>query len=100
VLTGTQAVTASQVGTATFAAYVAGEEIVFKATGVQCVGCEIGNSPTVGTGTGKLRFTGVSVARPSPPCTTTATVETKEPTFSANFMEGTSAWPNSRRRPG
>lgn len=89
VLSGSQTLTATLSGTATFATEISGQEVEVRATGVECVSCQISNSPTGGTGSGKLKFTGLTAVKPV--CPVPASVTTNALTFSADYMEGTTA---------
>ncbi|MBS1893719.1 MAG: hypothetical protein JST59_20660 [Actinobacteria bacterium] len=89
-LSGSQAMTAEQVGSGTFKTTLSGTTLEVSATGVECVGCTISNATTGGGGEGKLKFTGVSVVTPST-CSTTSTIESKALKVEADYMEGESA---------
>jgi hypothetical protein len=86
-LVGSHALTAEQVGSTTFTTVASGHEYVVHATGTECLECQISNSPTGGSGTGKLKFTGVTVAQPAG-CTTPSTITTKALTLAANWLQG------------
>jgi hypothetical protein len=90
-LTGSQAITAEQSGSATFTTTVMVPVTVqVHATGVECVSCSISNSGGSGTGTGKLKFTGVSVEQP-PHCATASSVTTEKLTIGPDYMESVNA---------
>jgi hypothetical protein len=57
--------TSKAVGTATFKTEVAGTPYVLQATGINCEGCKTENSGGVAVGSGKLKFTGVTVKEPA-----------------------------------
>jgi hypothetical protein len=86
-LVGSQTATAAQVGTGTFTTKVSGTEIVLHATGTECIECKIENSGGVAIGTGKLKFTGVTVEKPAK-CTTVTSIETKALSVTADWMIG------------
>jgi hypothetical protein len=89
-LTGkSETVSSTAVGTATFETEVGSTKYVLTATGIDCVGCTIANtgSPSSATGTGHLKFTGVSVMEPAG-CSVASEIETTELTVSADWMEG------------
>ena len=90
-LTGSATLSASASGATTIATMISGEPVEIQASSVSCVGCSISNSPAGAHGTGKLRFSGLTVVHPSPGCNVTDPIETAALTFEADWMEGTSA---------
>lgn len=89
-LAGSQAVTAEQIGSSMLTATIGGQDIGIEANGVECVECKISNSPTGGSGTGKLKFTGVTVAYPAN-CGISSTFKTNALTLAANWTQGEAA---------
>jgi hypothetical protein len=90
-LSGSATLTASASGATKFATSISGTAVEFQASSVSCVGCSISNSPGA-HGTGKLRFSGLTLLHPSsPPCGVTDPIETAALTIEADWMEGTSA---------
>lgn len=67
VLTGSKTLTAGLVtGTKGVLTTTVGETpLVLESTGLECVECKIENSGETATGTGKLKFTGTTVAKPA-----------------------------------
>jgi hypothetical protein len=88
VLSGSETIAATQVGTSTFTAHVSGTAYELKATGINCVNCKIENSGGTAIGSGELEFTGVTVVQPVG-CTTPSTFKTKPLSVTADWMIGT-----------
>ena len=86
-LSGSETVSAEQLGVATFKTTVAATEIVIKATGVECVECKIENSAGKAVGSGKLKFLGVTVEKPAG-CSVASTITTKALSIQADWMIG------------
>jgi hypothetical protein len=92
-LTGSEAVTAQQLGPATNTTGISGTEFVISATGAECRECSIENSGGVAVGTGRLKFTGVSLEKPAK-CSVPSTITTKGLTFQADWMNNKNEEPN------
>ncbi len=75
---GTSQVGAAKLKTATYE---------FNWTGVECVGCTIENAAGKAVGAGKLKFTGVTVAKPAG-CAVPATITTKALSLEPDWMIG------------
>jgi hypothetical protein len=90
-LSGSATLTASASGSTKIVTVISGEPVEIQASSVTCVGCSISNSPSGAHGTGKLRFSGLTLVHPAPPCTVTSPIETAALTIEADWMEGTSA---------
>ena len=91
-LTGSATLTASASGVSKIATVVSGVPVEIQANSVSCVGCSISNSPAGAHGTGKLRFSGLTLLQPAPPCAVTDPIETPALTIEADWMEGISAF--------
>jgi hypothetical protein len=90
-LSGSATLTASASGVTKIVATIGGVPVEIQANSVSCVGCSISNSPGA-HGTGKLRFSGLTLVHPTaPPCTLTDPIETAALTIEADWMEGTGA---------
>jgi len=89
-LVGSQAVTAEQVGSSTLTTTFSGYEVVLHTGGAECLECQITNSPSGGSGTGKLKFTEIWVDKPAG-CTTASTIKTNPLTLAANWVQGEAA---------
>lgn len=87
-LSGSATLNTSLVGTAVLSTNVGGVPIVLEATGVECAGCIVENVSGAAVGSGKLKWTGVSVQAPST-CTVSSTITTDALTFKADYMVGT-----------
>ena len=87
-LSGSKTATSEQVGSATFATTVSGEAVVLHSTGINCEGCTIENSGSTAVGSGKLKFTGVTVEKPTG-CSVASTIETNALSVQADWMIGT-----------
>jgi len=72
----------------TFTTTVSGQAVELHSTGIECIECNIANEEGHAMGHGKLKFTGVTVAKP-PNCTTTASITTKELVITPDYMIGT-----------
>ena len=90
-LSGTAAVTSEQVGEATMATTVSGQAIELHSTNVKCSGCIIENSGGTAIASGKVEFTGVTVAKPSG-CGVASTITTKALKVKADYMIGSTAY--------
>src|SRR6185503_11540602 len=82
-LVGVEGVSTSQVGAASLK--TGGYEL--KWTGTECVECKIENAGGTAVGSGKLKFTGVTVAEPAG-CSAPATITTKALSLQADWMIG------------
>lgn len=81
------AVTTEQVGSATIAFTMNGTAFAAHATGVECIECQITNKAVGGSGSGRLKFTGVSVETPVN-CVLPSTITTPSLSFYARYEEG------------
>jgi hypothetical protein len=86
-LSGSETVSATPVGTGTFTTTVGGTAYELTSTGVECVSCKIENSGGTAVGSGQLKFTGVTVAKPAG-CSVAATITTKALSIQADWMIG------------
>ena len=80
-------VTSSQVGVSTFETTISSMTVEFHSTNIECVECKIENSGGTAVGHGKLKFTGVTLAKPSS-CTTSSTITTNMLSLKADYMIG------------
>lgn len=90
-LAAPEGVSAALTGTATFDTTVGGTRYTFQASGVGCVGCEIGNVGGVAVGIGKLQFEQLSVVQPAG-CN--VAYFPKELSIEADWMKGVGEEPN------
>ncbi len=93
-LTGTKAVTIEKKSGSTnptLTTKVGGTELVLQATGIECQSCTITNESAtksgVATGTGKIKFTGVTVVKPSTCAVTGGAVTSNTLFVEAHYME-------------
>jgi hypothetical protein len=87
-LSGSETVSAT--GSNEFVWEVGSTLLKLKSTGLECIGCKIENSGGAAIGTGKLKFTGVTVAVPSTCAVEGGAVETADVKIRADYMIGTS----------
>jgi hypothetical protein len=88
VLSGSETLSATAVGTATFTTEVGSTKYVLEATGIECVECEIENVGGTADGSGHLKFTGVTVKEPAG-CEVDSEIETTTLFVTADWMSGT-----------
>ena len=84
-LSGSKTLTASEEGIGSFETKVSGTQITLHMTGTECIECKIENSGGVAVGSGKLKFTGVTVQTPAK-CSTSTSIETKALSLTADWM--------------
>ncbi len=88
-LSGTATAKAEQLSPeSTFTTTVSGTAVELHSTKVECEACTIENSGGTAVGTGKLKFTGVTVAKPSG-CSVASTLTTKSLKVKADYMIST-----------
>jgi hypothetical protein len=90
-LTGSETATSTAVGTATFTTEVGSTKYVLNATGIECVGCKVENVGGSAAGSGKLKFTGVTVKEPAG-CSVASSIETASLSITADWMSGTTTY--------
>jgi hypothetical protein len=90
-LTGSETVTSSAVGVTSFGWEFGGTKYVLNATGIECVGCKIENSGGSAVGSGKLKFTGVTMKEPAG-CSVASSIETVALSITADWMSGTTTY--------
>jgi hypothetical protein len=91
VLTGSETIGASTVGTWKFATEVAGTKYVLEWTGIECVGCKIENIAGNAWGSGQLKFKGVTVKEPAG-CSVASEILTTAFQTVADYMSFTTAY--------
>ena len=94
VLSGSESISSTLVGTAAFHTNLSGGALTYlvEATGVECVECKIENSGGTAIGSGKLKFTGVTLVEPKL-CTVPSTLTTNALSIQADWMSGsTNYW--------
>ena len=84
-LSGSATAASEQVGASSFKTTVAGEAIELSSTNIECVECKIENSGGTAVGSGKLKFTGVTVSKPAG-CSVASTITTKALKVKADYM--------------
>jgi hypothetical protein len=96
-LVGSETVTAS--GSNEFVFFWGETPVVLNSTGLECLECKIENVSGNGVGSGKLKFTGVTVSSPATCAVSGGAVTTLALKVNAGFMEGTTNYvqfaPNS-----
>ncbi len=90
-LTGSQAATASLEGVGVLETEVGETPLTLEWTGLECVSCTIFNEGSGAKGSGKLKFTGVTVATPSGCEVVGGTILTTSLAIDATYMNG-STW--------
>jgi hypothetical protein len=86
-LTGSEFVKST--GSAETVTAVGGAVLVIKATGINCIGCQITNSGGTAVGSGELEYTGVTVVVPSTCAVSGGVIRTKPLRIKADYMEST-----------
>ena len=87
-LSGSAEAKTSQVGSSTFETTVSGVAIKLHSTNTECVECKIENSGGTAVGSGKAKFTGVTVQEPAT-CSVASSITTTKLTWKADYMIGT-----------
>jgi hypothetical protein len=85
-LTGSE--TVSSTGSNEFAFSLGETPVVLKSTGLECLECSISNPGGKATGTGKLKFTGVTVTTPAACAVSGGAVTTFQLTVDPDWMIG------------
>lgn len=86
-LTGSASLKSHSAG-GSFTTKVSGETIALNISNIECVECEIKNESLTAVGSGKLKFTGVTVSQPAG-CTISPSITTETLKLQADWMRGT-----------